>query len=738
MATIRSAIELQDNFSRVLYGVMNAVNLTISSMEEMSYAMNTDVRIDTSSLQTAREEITRATSGLREMTAGVQEVEEPVQRVHSGFSGWQKAIMVANQAVGLIHNTIGRLGITDMSGAFDRLDTMNRFQKTITAMTGDSGMANAALAEMKENVLGTAYGLDVAAKSVQGFSTRGMSLGTAVDQVRIWSDAVSFYGKGTNEQLEGAVDAVGKILSKGTVEANQLDRLFDAGIPAVEMYAEAVGKSVADVKSALSNREISSAEFIQTVSEALDNGVSHGAAKSAGDTWATTFANMRAAISRGWEDVIQSVDGALASHGLPSSMEMVSAFGAKVESVLGTVGGSMNVVVGIAANIGRLIGGAGNFIVDNWSIISPVIYGVGIALLIYAGYLGVVKAAEIAAAAAKGAASLAAYIHVAAMNAETRAAGRATLAQHGLNSALLACPLTWMVVGFIAVVAVLSMVIAVYNKLNGTHISVMGAICGTINIAIQFFKNLGLAVANVALGIWNALGAVATNIKVAFHNAIISVQVFWYDLLSTVCKVIVGICEQLNRLPFIEFDYSGIQNKAEEYAAKQNLLTKDKEEYESIGDAFNRGINTYEIQDVFSSDFVLDSYNQGYQFGEGLQSKISDKLDFTKMFKGVKQGENEMERIKQGLDKTALTSSLGNTEKNTDKIAKKLDVTSEDIKYIRDFATQRAVNRYTSTTVKVDMTNHNSINGDKDVDGIVNTLKSRIQEEMNHSAEGVH
>ena len=86
----------------------------------------------------------------------------------------------------------------------------------------------------------------------------------------------------------------------------------------------------------------------------------------------------------------------------------------------------------------------------------------------------------------------------------------------------------------------------------------------------------------------------------------------------------------------------------------------------------------------------------------------------------------------------ALTASnTGKTAANTAAMKDSLDVTSTNLKYIRDFATQRAVNRYSSSTIKIDMTNHNNIGKDQDIDGIVTKLKDKLTEEMTNSAEGV-
>lgn len=151
---------------------------------------------------------------------------------------------------------------------------------------------------------------------------------------------------------------------------------------------------------------------------------------------------------------------------------------------------------------------------------------------------------------------------------QASATAAATAAQYGLNTAMLSCPLTWIVVGIMALIIVL---VALCNHFSGAgHIaqSAFGVVTGSVNVAIQYFKNLGLSVADVFIGIWNAAGACATNVETAFHNSISHVQTRWYNMLSTALTVVSGICSALNKLPFVEFDYSGITSAADNYASK--------------------------------------------------------------------------------------------------------------------------------------------------------------------------
>lgn len=240
-------------------------------------------------------------------------------------------ITLASAAIGLIRGSIDK--------AFSRMDTMDQFNRTMTAITGNSEAAGKALEELKSITKGTAYGLDVAAKATQDFVTRGLDIHQATEQVRIWGDAVAFYGDGSSEQFANVSDALAKMRTKGTVEMDQLDRLFDAGIDAVGMYAQATGQSSAEVQDALSNGKISASDFIDTVSKAMEEGTNGvlsiaGAAKEAGMSWGAVFDNMRAAVARGIESVIKAIDESLAAADLPTLKEAIAGVGDAFESGL--------------------------------------------------------------------------------------------------------------------------------------------------------------------------------------------------------------------------------------------------------------------------------------------------------------------------------------------------------------------------------------------------------------------
>ena len=398
---------------------------------------------------------------------------------------------------------------------------------------------------------------------------------------------------------------------------------------------------------------------------------------------------------------------------------------------------AMATLANIVLNIFELVGTVGGFIADNWSVISPIIYGVIGALAVYAAYLGIVKGIEIASAAATAIHSVAMSAKIGVMAALTGQTMAATAAQMGYNGALYACPVVWIIMLLIALIAIIFAVCNAIAKMTGIANSGFGVITGGVNVVIQFFKNLGLTVANIALGIGNAIAALASNMMTAFHNAICNVQSWFYNLLSTACSVIENIAAALNKLPFVSFDYSGISSAADDYAAKASEAAGNKEDYTSISDAFNEGFTTF---DAFQDGWASDAFNAGAAWGDGVADKVSN-FSLSDVF-----GQTDIPNVgdytsgfNDAIANSGVGDSIGNIDDNTGKIKDSLDVTEEDLKYLRDIAEQEAINRFTTAEINVDMSGmQNTVNSGDDIDGFMTKLTDSVNEAVDNMTEGVH
>ncbi|MCM1231161.1 MAG: hypothetical protein NC489_13625 [Ruminococcus flavefaciens] len=655
-----------------------------------------------------------------EATEGMGGLESAVQKVVAAIGG----MFAIQKVVGFINECTDAADI--------QINAQRQLASTLSNMGGTESDYNALVKKAQDIQAAGMYGDEALIGAAAEFATymndttaiemmmdtltnyaAGMSGGGAIDY-----DSMVDYATNLGKITTGAYDA----MTKKGFEFTEAQKAVIDGTATESQYVEALG---ADWE-AMSEDMRSATIIAEIINESWD-----GLYETMSDTPEAQLQSLKNSFGD-----IQEMVGNRLYPTLGNLYSIIIANLPLIESVMMSAANGLGVIINILSYIVQGIGEVAAFVQENWSVISPVIYGIIGALAAYVAYLGIVKAAEVIGAAIKIAMCLASYAHAAATGTEASATAVATAAQYGLNTALLACPLTWII---LAIVALIAVVIAVANyiaNLGGTATTAFGVICGGVNVVIQFFKNLGLMVANIALGIGNAIAAVASNIMTAFHNAICSVQAWWYDLLSTVLNVVAGICEALNKLPFVEFDYSGITSAADEYAAKSAEAAGNKDDYKSISDAFNKGFNTF---DAFGDGWVSDAYAAGAAWGDGISNKVSDMFtpdDTTDYLSGM--GDIFADNVAGGLDNSDMAGSLGDISGDTSNISDALDITEEDLKYLRDIAEQEAVNRFTTAEIKVDMTNHNNINNGMDLDGVVSGLTDGVNEAIETMAEGVH
>ena len=640
----------------------------------------------------------------QEISAGTQQANELTNTIKRAVAAY-----ISIQSVGKALNISDELVQTT-----SRLNMMNDGVQTTAELVN---MVYAAAQDARGSFSQMA---DVVAR----FGNNAKDAFSSSEEVVAFADLIqkqmTIAGASTQEAANAELQ-LSQALGSGVLRGDELNSIFEQAPNLIQNIADYLDVPIGKIREMAADGELSADVVKAAIFSAADD--INSKFNEMPMTWGQIWQSMQNTALIAFQPVLQRLNDLANSEAFQTFIQ------GAIEA--------MATLANILLNIFELVGTVGGFIADNWSVISPIIYGVIAALAVYAAYLGIVKGIEIASAAATAIHSVAMSAKIGVMAALTGQTMAATAAQMGYNGALYACPVVWIIVLIIALIAVIMAVCSAIAKMTGIANSGFGVITGGVNVVIQFFKNLGLTVANIALGIGNAIAALASNMMTAFHNAICSVQSWFYNLLSTALSVIEGICSALNKLPFVEFDYSGISSAADDYAAKASEAAGNKEDYQSISDAFNEGFTTF---DAFQDGWASDAFNAGAAWGDGIADKVSN-FSLSDVF-----GQTDIPNVgdytsgfNDAIANSGVGDSIGNIDDNTGKIKDSLDVTEEDLKYLRDIAEQEAINRFTTAEINVDMSGmQNTVNSGDDIDGFMTKLTDSVNEAVDNMTEGVH
>lgn len=640
----------------------------------------------------------------QEVSAGTQQANELTNTIKRAVAAY-----ISIQSVGKALNISDELVQTT-----SRLNMMNDGVQTTAELVN---MVYAAAQDARGSFSQMA---DVVAR----FGNNAKDAFSSSEEVVAFADLIqkqmTIAGASTQEAANAELQ-LSQALGSGVLRGDELNSIFEQAPNLIQNIADYLDVPIGKIREMAADGELSADVVKAAIFSAADD--INSKFNEMPMTWGQIWQSMQNTALIAFQPVLQRLNDLANSEAFQTFIQ------GAIEA--------MATLANILLNIFELVGTVGGFIADNWSVISPIIYGVIAALAVYAAYLGIVKGIEIASAAATAIHSVAMSAKIGVMAALTGQTMAATAAQMGYNGALYACPVVWIIVLIIALIAVIMAVCSAIAKMTGIANSGFGVITGGVNVVIQFFKNLGLTVANIALGIGNAIAALASNMMTAFHNAICSVQSWFYNLLSTALSVIEGICSALNKLPFVEFDYSGISSAADDYAAKASEAAGNKEDYQSIGDAFNEGFTTF---DAFQDGWASDAFNAGAAWDDGIADKVSN-FSLSDVF-----GQTDIPNVgdytsgfNDAIANSGVGDSIGNIDDNTGKIKDSLEVSEEDLKYLRDIAEQEAINRFTTAEINVDMSGmQNTVNSGDDIDGFMTKLTDSVNEAVDNMTEGVH
>lgn len=417
----------------------------------------------------------------------------------------------------------------------------------------------------------------------------------------------------------------------------------------------------------------------------------------------------------------------------------------------------------------------GEIVADNWSKIAPVIWTIVGAMAVYLAILMVTKTWTWLCATAEA-------LHSAYLTAKTVALGLAEVAlMHYKNGTILATIATMglgtkilIVIGILAaIVGVIYLVVKAVLSATDSTLSALGIVVGGFSVFFAFLYN-GFTV------VWNLIVGIVEILPNLFTDPVYAVAELFTDLFQGIIDCAIAIVSPIDSVvtSVVNAVVDGLNwafNKIEKVvnwgsdflnAIGFNVGTVDwgNIEYTSSVAGALKDLNTsiegwreknkpddYKSLDSWKLDTIDlgDAYNWGYDKGVGIENKIGDIVDMIKGgelldFKAEDLDTSGYDISSEYLDSlpdpnvngsypdSGLPQDVINAIKDT---AENTEIAKDDLKYLRDIAEQKVVNRFTTAEIKVTTNMNNNINGEQDLDGIADYFQKVLEKAVNSTAE---
>lgn len=661
MGRVQSSLVLNDQMSKVLGRINKAMGSVLDSFEAVQRASGRS--FNTANIAAARREIGAADAALNEMEQSYRDCNNQQQQLNKhigqgttaagGLLGKIKSIASAYLGMKAVK---GLVGLSDTITQTDaRLSMMNDGLQT-TAELND--MIYASAQRSRGSYLATA---DAVAKlglmAGDAFSSNKETI-AFMEQVN-----KQFKIAGTSAQgIDAAMLQLTQAMGSGVLRGEEYNSILEQAPNIIQAIAKYLDVPKGQLKEMAADGKIT-ADIVKAAMFACAD-ETNAKFESMPKTWSDIWTSMK-------NRAIKALDPVLAKINQLANSERVQR----------TVNGLLRAFSVMAVVLAQVFDGVCavyNFVADNWSWIGPIVMGIVGALLLYKTVMFIISAVEVAATIAK-------LAYAAATGAQVAATTAATAAQYGLNTAIWACPITWI----IALVIVLIVLVAIFFEQVMGAIYWLGALFKNVglwiaNVAIAiwnsikniglWFANLGLAIwqviknigmwfanlgsatwaiikntglwfANLGMGIWNVLKACASNVGVAFNNAWVFIQQGFWGMVNVIMQGLKSLANMANKVlgwMGVNIDTSGL-----DFAAKKiDELNSKKESYTSISDAWNDGFNT------FAYDSVSDAWNS-HEYGSVGDAFGTYDVDFGK---GWSEGMNTFDTFQDGWGSNAYNA----------------------------------------------------------------------------------
>ena len=736
MATIRNAIELQDRMTPAFRSMTTAMNIVINTFERLEGVSGNAV--NPRSLQAAREK-------LAEVEAAVQQVEESFEQAGKQQENFNRRLSQGQNAADGLGRKIKQMaaGYLSMQGLLKTINLSDQLASTtarLNLIVEDGGSVAALEAKIMASAerARSSY-LDTAS----AISKMGANAGSAFrgnDELIAFMEQVNkqfVIGGASAEEQKYAMVQLTQAMGAGALRGEELNSILEQAPGIARAIEQYMGAAEGSIKRY--------AEQGLITSEVVKN-----ALFAAADETNAKFESMPKTFAQIWNSIKNQALEAFAPI-LKRLNEIANS--EKFQQVVQGLIQGIAAAAEVASWLFAILVEIGSFFVDHWSVIGPIVWG------IVAGFVAW-KAITLAQAAAAWLHTAAIAAQTTATAAQTAATGAATTAQTGLNLAMLACPLTWIIVGIAAVVAAilwLANVVGGFDVLwryawAGIQVAfyyAAGAITSGFwwmvyglmwagDKLITFWEEVKMAAYRIFNAIADFFGQVGASIMLGLE-AIVNGAIWILNQFIGGINAISGIIgiKAINEIEEVDFG-----RKAQAQADAAAAMRAASYQQYAAGIAADRQARQNNLADMAHRAESAWSDN-AEKAGKAWQDAVdydNQKKAEQAMTAALQAGQAATGLFSNGTYGVtdSMAQNLSDINDNTKGISDSLEISSEDLKYMRDIAERDVINRFTTAEIKVEMTNHNTIEDNRDLDGMFDYMGEKLEETLLYTAEGVH